>query len=229
VLSIMKEQNLRSGDTERLYELRKRMVRKQILARGITDPLVLRAMEKVPRHRFVDERMESYAYDDSPVPIGEGQTISQPFIVAYMTAALELQGGEKVLEVGTGSGYQAAVLAEIVKEVYTIEINPNLAIEVAQRFKKMGYTNIHLRCGDGYEGWPEAAPFDGILVTAAPDHIPPKLVEQLRPGGKMVLPVGETDQELIVVHKHEDGTVTKEPRIPVRFVPMLRQAENRDE
>ncbi len=229
MLSVMRESHLRLGDTEELKERRRRMVRKQILARGVTDPAVLRAMEEVPRHRFVEERFEGYAYDDSPVPIPEGQTISQPFIVAYMTAALELKGNEKVLEVGTGSGYQAAVLAEIVREVYTIEINPNLAIEAAQRFKKMGYTNIFLKCGDGYQGWPEAAPFDGILVTAAPDHIPPRLIEQLRPGGKMVIPVGDDDQELLVVYKREDGSIHKEARIPVRFVPMLRQAENSDE
>ncbi|RMF68161.1 MAG: protein-L-isoaspartate(D-aspartate) O-methyltransferase [Calditrichaeota bacterium] len=205
------------------------MIKDQIIARGVRDPLVLAAVDKVPRHRFVDENLESSAYDDTPLPIGEGQTISQPFIVAYMTAALDLHGGEKVLEVGTGSGYQAAVLAEIVDHVYTIEINEDLAIEAARRLKKLGYDNVTLRFGDGYVGWPEHAPFDGIVVTAAPNHIPKALVEQLGPGAKLVIPVGDANQELIVVTKREDGTVTQESRIPVRFVPMLREPENKNE
>ncbi|NIR51429.1 protein-L-isoaspartate(D-aspartate) O-methyltransferase [candidate division KSB1 bacterium] len=204
------------------------MIQRQIVARGVVDPLVIKAIENVPRHRFVDERLEKLAYDDSPLPIGDNQTISQPFIVAYMTAALELKGGEKVLEVGTGSGYQAAVLAELADQVYTIEVNENLAIEVAGRLKKLGYYNVSLKCDNGYQGWPEYAPFDGIIVTAAPDHIPEPLLEQLKPGKKMIIPVGQASQELLVVSKQSDGSIRKEARIAVRFVPMIDETENRD-
>ncbi|MFQ5769225.1 MAG: protein-L-isoaspartate(D-aspartate) O-methyltransferase [bacterium] len=222
------ENNLKYGDTTDHYEIRKRMIQQQVGARGVKDLLVLKAMKKVPRHRFVDEQLEYVAYDDTPLPIGDEQTISQPFIVAYMTAALELQGGEKILEVGTGSGYQAAILAEIVEHVYTIEINENLAIEVSRRLKKMGYENITLKFGDGYKGWPEQAPFDGIIVTAAPDHIPQTLLAQLNTGGKMVIPVGVVDQDLMVVSKLPDGAIKKESRIPVRFVPMIGESEKRE-
>ncbi|MFQ5707349.1 MAG: protein-L-isoaspartate(D-aspartate) O-methyltransferase [bacterium] len=224
----LQELDLKPGDTKRYFHLRKRMIEEQIRARGVRIPFVLRGIERVPRHRFVDESLELQAYDDSPLPISEGQTISQPFIVAYMTAALKLSHDSKVLEVGTGSGYQAAVLAELVEQVYTIEINANLAIEASRRFKKLGYYNINLRYGDGYKGWPEEAPFDGIVVTAAPDHIPKPLVEQLAPGGKMVIPVGEKSQELLVISKSFDGSVKKESRIPVKFVPMTGEAEKRE-
>ncbi len=216
---------LKPGDSHRYLQQRKKMIKEQIISRGVRSSRVLKAIESVPRHRFVDEGSEGNAYDDTPLPIGESQTISQPFIVAYMTAALDLRGGEKVLEVGTGSGYQAAVLAELVNEVYSIEINENLIIEVALRLKKMGIGNIDLRFGDGYQGWQEEAPFDCIVVTAAPDHIPPSLVEQLRVGGRMVIPVGDSEQELVLVTKRQDGTYHRESRIPVRFVPMLRQTE----
>lgn len=219
---------LKFGDTPQHLESRRKMIREQIVARGIKDEAVLRAIDAVPRHRFVDESLEKAAYDDTPLPIIENQTISQPFIVAYMTAALELKGDERILEVGTGSGYQAAVLAEIVDEVYTVEINANLAIEVALRLKKMKYDNVHLKVGDGYKGWPEAAPFDGIIVTAAPKNIPQKLVDQLTRNGKMVVPVGDADQELLVVTRLPDGTLRKESRIPVRFVPMIRETEKND-
>lgn len=221
------EPYLKIGDTLEFYKQRQKMIRDQILSRGVTDALVIQALERVPRHRFVGERIERAAYDDTPLPISDGQTISQPFIVAYMTAALELRGGEKILEVGTGSGYQAAVLAEIVEQVYTIEINENLAIEAARRFKKMGYDNITLKCGDGYKGWPEHAPFDGIVVTAAPDHVPQSLVEQLRIGGRMIIPVGGVNQDLLVIFKQPDGAIKKESRIPVRFVPMLGEADKK--
>jgi protein-L-isoaspartate(D-aspartate) O-methyltransferase len=215
------------GDTQEHFQARKNMIRDQILVRDVRNSTVIRSMAAVPRHRFVSEDLEGKAVDDTPLPIGEDQTISQPYIVAYMTAALELESGDRVLEVGTGSGYQAAVLSEIAAEVYTIEINENLAIEVAARFKKMNYDNIHLRFGDGYKGWPEQAPFDGIIVTAAPNHIPQRLIEQLRVGAKLVIPVGESEQELVVVTKLSDGTIKRESRIPVRFVPMIREAEKK--
>jgi protein-L-isoaspartate(D-aspartate) O-methyltransferase len=221
LIDTLTENNLKIGDTPELYKQRQKMIRDQILSRGIADALVIQALERVPRHRFVSERIERSAHDDTPLPISDGQTISQPFIVAYMTAALELRGGEKILEVGTGSGYQAAVLAEIVDQVCTVEINANLAIEVSRRFKKMGYDNIALKFGDGYKGWPEHAPFDGIVVTAAPDHVPQRLVEQLRIGGRMIIPVGDVNQDLLVIFKQPDGSIKKESRIPVRFVPML--------
>ncbi|MFQ5602898.1 MAG: protein-L-isoaspartate(D-aspartate) O-methyltransferase [bacterium] len=221
------ESHLKYGDTASHFEFRKKMIKEQIWSRGIKDFLVLKALKSVPRHRFVDEQLESVAYDDTPLPIGCDQTISQPFIVAYMTAALGLKGGEKVLEIGTGSGYQAAVLAEIANWVYTIEINENLTIEVARRLKKLGYHNISLKFGDGYKGWPEQAPFDGIIVTAAPDHVPQTLLDQLKPSAKLVIPVGEQDQELLVVTKFHDGNFKTESRIPVRFVPMLGKAEKK--
>jgi len=228
VFEFKKNIGLKPGDTFAHLEVRKEMIRNQIIAKGVKDPAVLKALEKVPRHRFVNESLEKSAYGDAPLPIGEGQTISQPFIVAYMTAALELKGGEKVLEVGAGSGYQAAVLSEIVDHVYTIEINDNLAIDVSMRLKKMGCNNVSIKFGNGYKGWPEHAPFDGIIVTAAPDTIPQSLIEQLKIGGKMVIPVGKANQDLIVVTKFPDGSVEKESRIPVRFVSMIREAEKEE-
>jgi len=204
------------------------MIKEQILSRGVRDSGVLRAIEATPRHRFVDEHQENAAYTDTPLPIGENQTISQPFIVAYMTAALELKGNERILEVGTGSGYQAAVLSELVREVCTMEINENLAIEVALRLKRMAITNVKVRFGNGYKGLPEESPFDGIVVTAAPNHIPQQLVDQLKIGGKMIIPVGESEQELLLVTKREDGSYDKESRIPVRFVPMIREPEGKN-
>ncbi len=202
--------------------LRQRMVEEQIVARGIQDPLVLQAMRKVPRHLFVS--LQKFAYTDQPLPIGEGQTISQPYVVALMTELLSLKGGEKVLEVGTGSGYQAAVLAEIAKEVYTIEILEPLATSARNRLKERGYKNIRVKWGDGYQGWEEYAPYNGIVVTAAPDHIPQSLVEQLNVGGKMVIPVGDLYQELLLLIKTEEG-IQKESIIPVRFVPMTGETE----
>jgi len=202
------------------------MVREQIEARGVKDSLVLAAMRKVPRHLFVPERYRGEAYADHPLPIGHGQTISQPYIVAYMTEALGLKGNEKVLEIGTGSGYQAAVLAEIVDSVFTIEIIPELARSAEQRLKNLGYRNVFVRCGDGYKGWPEHAPFDAIIVTAAPDHIPQPLVNQLKGGGRMVIPVGSMFQELVLVVKRKEG-IEKHPLLPVRFVPMTGEAKKR--
>jgi protein-L-isoaspartate(D-aspartate) O-methyltransferase len=204
-------------------ELRRQMVDDQLRARGITDPLVLAAMLKVPRHLFVPSGIVNSAYEDTALPLTHGQTISQPFIVAYMTQALELKGGEKVLEIGTGSGYQAAVLAEIVKEVYTIEILPELAKRAEEVLTSLGYKNIHFRTGDGYLGWPEYAPFDAIIVTAAPDHVPQPLVDQLKRGGRMIIPLGRIDQKLLVIEKGDTG-ITRRSTIPVRFVPMTGKA-----
>ncbi len=206
-------------------EARERMVREQIAARDIRDPQVLAAMRKVPRHLFVPADVQQFAYIDSPLPIGLGQTISQPYIVAFMSQALELKPQDRVLEIGTGSGYQAAVLAELVKEVYTIEIVEPLAREAEARLKRLGYTNIHLRVGDGYRGWKEAAPFDAIMLTAAPDHIPQPLIDQLREGGRLILPLGRGDQDLVRLRRTPQG-IRREILLPVRFVPMTGEAEN---
>jgi len=213
------------GEEKKFQKLRDQMVEEQIIGRGVRDPKVIEAMQKVPRHKYVPENLQSLAYDDTPLPIGEGQTISQPYIVAYMTEALELKGGEKVLEVGTGSGYQAAVLAEIAKEVYSIEIIESLALSADERLKRLRYRNIQVRHGDGYQGWPEHAPFDAIIVTAAADHIPQPLVDQLKVGGRMVIPLGEWYQELVLIKKRPDGTIEKHHLIPVRFVPMTGETE----
>lgn len=202
---------------------RVRMVDEQLVARGIRDERVLAAMRRVPRHRFVPDAHRDEAYGDFPLPIGYGQTISQPYIVAFMTEALRVAPGSKVLEIGTGSGYQAAVLAELAGEVHTIEIVSPLAARAAALLRELGYTNVHVRDGDGYLGWPEAAPFDGVMVTAAPDHVPPPLVEQLRPGGRLVIPVGVVEQDLIVYTKQPDGRLREEERLPVRFVPLTRR------
>ncbi|MBI1978227.1 MAG: protein-L-isoaspartate(D-aspartate) O-methyltransferase [Candidatus Omnitrophica bacterium] len=212
-----------------MEKARESMVREQIEARGVKNPLVLQAMKKVERHKFVPPLFRPLAYRDGPLPIGEDQTISQPYIVALMTELLDLSAEARVLEVGTGSGYQAAVLSEIVKEVYTIEIIPSLAESAAERLKELGYQNVFVRAGDGYLGWPERAPFDGIIVTAAPDEIPKPLLDQLKVGGKMVIPVGNyPDQTLYLVQKQEKGFNQQEV-IPVRFVPMtgLAQEENK--
>lgn len=215
----------KTGD-EIFEKQRDAMVVTQIESRGVKDSLVLAAMRKVPRHLFVPENLLDVAHSDGPLPIGEAQTISQPYIVALMTELLDLKVGAKVLEIGTGSGYQAAILAEIASEVYTIEIIENLADRAESALRSMGYQNITVRCGDGYQGWEEHAPFDGIMVTAAPDHIPQPLVDQLKMGARLVIPVGDMFQELIVVTRTEKGIV-KQGVIPVRFVPMTGEAERR--
>jgi protein-L-isoaspartate(D-aspartate) O-methyltransferase len=213
------------GDFGRATE-REAMVERQIAARGVDDPGVLAALRAVPRHVFVPLDAAPFAYDDRPLPIGHGQTISQPFVVAFMTAAAGLDPGDRVLEVGTGSGYQAAVLAEIVGEVWTIEILAPLAEGAERALRETGYERVHVRTGDGYRGWPEEAPFDAIVVTAAPDHVPEPLLEQLAPGGRLVIPVGGPQQEILRITRTADG-FERESLLPVLFVPMTGEAEER--
>jgi protein-L-isoaspartate(D-aspartate) O-methyltransferase len=201
---------------------RREMVEMQLKGRDISDVRVLAAMGRVPRHRFVPEPLKFQAYGDHPLPIGSGQTISQPYIVALMTQWAEVKPGEKVLEVGTGSGYQAAVLAEITDQVWSIELLPELAKAAAARLQETGYDKVRLRTGDGYRGWPKAAPFDAILVTAAAPQVPPDLVRQLKEGGRLVIPLGPSgwEQELIR-YRLKEGKLQAEARLPVRFVPLV--------
>jgi protein-L-isoaspartate(D-aspartate) O-methyltransferase len=213
--SMCGSKNERNDDFELL---RLRMVHEQIAARDIRDPGVLDAMRKVPRHEFVPKNIQAQAYGDFPLSIGHEQTISQPYIVAYMTEALRIKKGDKVLEIGTGSGYQAAVLAEMGARVYSIEIIEPLAILAKKTLSKLGY-KVHVKVGDGYDGWPEEAPFDGIIVTAAPPEIPRPLIRQLKEGARLVVPVGQYIQNLKVLKKSK-GKLIKEATLPVRFVPM---------
>ena len=201
------------------------MVQEQLGPRGIHDERVLAAVGKVPREEFVPENLRAQAYADEALPIGHDQTISQPFIVAYMTEQLRPKPSDRVLEIGTGSGYQAAVLAELVKEVYTIEIVEPLAKDASGRLTRLGYKNAHVKIGDGYAGWPEAAPFDAIIVTCAPDKVPQPLAAQLKDGGRMVVPVGTgLDQQLYLLEK-KNGEVDQRAILPVRFVPMAGEAQ----
>jgi protein-L-isoaspartate(D-aspartate) O-methyltransferase len=206
---------------------RQQMVAEQIRARGVTSPQVLAAMEQVPRHLFVPESERDQAYEDHPLPIGGGQTISQPYVVALMTALLDLTPRSRVLEIGTGSGYQAAVLSRLAAEVYTIEIVPALGERARDTLARLGYGNVRVRLGDGYRGWPEAAPFDAIVLTAAPHSVPPPLIAQLKPGGRLVVPVGGFDQDLMVLTKAPDGSIKQEKVLPVRFVPMTGEAQSK--
>ncbi len=200
---------------------RVRMVQEQLRARGIREEKVLAAITRVPRHEFVDPPFRHLAYDDTPLPIGFDQTISQPYIVGYMTEAAKISPEEKVLEIGTGSGYQAAILAELAREVYTIEIIPELANRARNRLRELGLTNVQVRAGDGYAGWKEHAPFDAILVTAAPDHVPRALVDQLAVNGRMIIPVGAGEQQMRVLTKTVAGVI-EETTMQVRFVPLVR-------
>src|SRR5256886_15380267 len=203
---------------------RERMVKEQIVMRGVVEERVLAAMRKVPREEFVPAEFRAESYTDRPLPIGYDQTISQPFIVAFMTEALRLAPGDRVLEIGTGSGYQAAILAELVAEVYSIEIIEPLAKTAEATLERLGYKNVHVKAGDGYKGWPEHAPFDAVTVTCAPDHVPQPLIDQLKEGGRMIIPVGGFgDQELYLLQK-KNGELQRRAVLPVRFVPMTGEA-----
>ena len=216
------------AEQDQYLKARERMVQKDLKGRDITDTKVLSVMGKVKRHLFVEKNLRDVAYNDYPLSIGEGQTISQPYIVALMTQSLNLKPTDKVLEIGTGSAYQAAVLAELVEKVYSIEINKELADKAAIRLKELGYTNVTVKQGDGYFGWPEQAPFDAIIVTCAPDHIPPKLTEQLNEGGRLIIPVGSIQlyQYLILVTK-VNGKLKQKKITGVRFVPMTGEAQKK--
>jgi protein-L-isoaspartate(D-aspartate) O-methyltransferase len=213
------EQSATQHVSDEEYAKQRRQLVEQLRAEGIQNQGVLDALLKVPRHRFVPPSHRHLAYRNHPLPIGQDQTISQPFIVGYMTEAAEIASGEKVLEIGTGSGYQAAVLAELAKEVYTIEIIPELAASARTLLREMGYKNLQVKTGNGYEGWVEHAPFDAIVVTAAPDEVPKALIEQLAVRGKMVIPVGKSFQQMVIITRTESGVVERRT-IPVAFVPM---------
>jgi protein-L-isoaspartate(D-aspartate) O-methyltransferase len=214
-----------SEEEVRFRKARRDMVEHHFRRRDITDQRVLEVMERIPRHLYVPENLQDSAYADRPLPIGRGQTISQPYIVALMTQLANPQADSRALDVGTGSGYQAAVLGELCKEVYSIEIVEDLAQQAADRLARLGYQNVHVRAGDGYQGWPEHAPFDLIIVAAAPAHVPQPLIEQLAPGGRMIIPVGRFQQDLMVIEKLQDGTVRQWSEIPVAFVPMTGEAQ----
>jgi protein-L-isoaspartate(D-aspartate) O-methyltransferase len=222
-----KNETQQSSGTEAgvFVQMRERMVRMQLERRDIVDARVLEAMRAVPRHEFVPENMIPMAYNDSALPIDMGQTISQPYIVAFMTQALKLEGTERVLEIGTGSGYQAAVLAEIVPEVYSIEIIPELLEQADEVLKRLGYENVTTKAGDGYLGWPEHAPFDRIMLTAAPRKVPQPLLDQLKVGGILIAPVGGLNQEL-EIHEKGEKDITRRSILPVRFVPMTGKAKD---
>jgi len=209
------------SESLRLSEERKKMVAEQIVSRGLKDPLVLAAMRMVPRHEFVPADVKESAYRDAPLPIGREQTISQPYIVALMTEALKLEGGEKVLEIGTGSGYQAAVLAEIAGSVHTVEFSEDIARDAAERLARLGYHDVTVHQGNGYEGWPTEAPYDAIVVTAAPEAVPTALLNQLAPGGRLVIPVGRRSQMLQQWVREGERGFESRNLIPVQFVPML--------
>ena len=203
------------------------MVQQQLVVRGINNEGVLAAMGKVPREEFVPLELRTETYEDGPLPIGHGQTISQPYIVAFMTQQLQPKPSDRVLEIGTGSGYQAAILAELVKEIYSVEIVEPLAKSAEATLARLGYTNIHIKAGDGYKGWPEEAPFDAIIVTCAPDEVPQPLVDQLKDGGRMVIPVGERFAQQLYLLEKKNGQLKESVTLPVRFVPMMRSGSEK--
>jgi protein-L-isoaspartate(D-aspartate) O-methyltransferase len=225
LMSFLFAQGCVAADEESYAQAREAMVREQIEARGVKDARVLNAMRKVARHLFVPEAERPHAYRDTPLPIGEGQTISQPYIVALMTQLARPQPTDRVLEIGTGSGYQAAVLAELAGHVYTIELETTLARSAERVLTAQGYRNVTVRAGDGYAGWQEVAPFDAIVVTAAPDHVPQPLIDQLKPGGRIVIPIGPVfaTQELRILEKDAAGKITTRDVTAVRFVPLRRE------
>lgn len=222
---LLSQQSNQMGGAD--YEKKRMALVEHLRRQGIKDEAVLKAMLKVPRHLFVPESHRHLSYEDMALPIGEGQTISQPFVVAFMTQALELKPTDKVLEIGTGSGYQAAILAELAKEVYTIEIIPTLAKRAEETLQKLGYKNVKIKVGDGYFGWKEHAPFDAIIVTCAPEDVPQPLIEQLKDGGRMVIPVGKRYVQQLYVLRKEGGKVVKKAVLDVLFVPMLGEAGKR--
>lgn len=201
------------------------MVQRQLIPRGINDPRVLAAMAKVPREEFVAPESRTASYEDGPLPIGYDQTISQPYVVAFMTEQLRPQPGDRVLEVGTGSGYQAAILAELVSDVYSIEIVEPLAKNAENTLQRLGYKNVHVKVGDGYKGWPESGPFDAIIVTCAPDKVPQPLVDQLKEDGRMVIPVGDRFAQQLYLLEKKNGQLKQSATLPVRFVPMAREGQ----
>lgn len=211
---------------DELAERRNAMVTQQIENRGIRDARVLTAMRQIPRHEFVPEEFRDSAYQDRPLGIGYGQTISQPYIVAFMTEQLAPKPKDRILEVGTGSGYQAAILSKLVAEVYSIEIVPELAEQAGEILKKLGLANVHTKAGDGYQGWGEHEPFDGIIVTCAPDHVPSPLVRQLKEGGRMIIPVGDHGDQSLYLLEKRGGKIERKAVLPVRFVPMTGKAQN---
>ena len=224
-LALQKSPETVSASADEYQQAREQFVHEEIESRGIRDARVLAAMRRVPRHLFVSPDQQKVAYQDSPLFIGYQQTISEPYLVAFMTEALELKPHDRVLEIGTGSGYQAAILAELTDVVYTIEIVEPLAKSAEERLRRLGYSNVHVRAGDGYRGWPEAAPFDAIILTAAPPQsVPPPLIDQLREGGRLVAPVGGSEQDLTRIRRTAKGT-TEEVLLPVRFVPMTGEAQ----
>jgi protein-L-isoaspartate(D-aspartate) O-methyltransferase len=216
------------GDSPRAFDpmqSRTTMIEEQLVARGIADARVLAAIRAVPRHEFVPADLRERAYEDRPLPIGDGQTISQPYIVAFMTEQLQLKPTDRVLEIGTGSGYQAAVLGKLVTAVYSIEIVERLARKAATDLERLGFTNVHVRAGDGYQGWPDVAPFDAVIVTCAPDHVPEPLVRQLREGGRMIIPVGDRNGQRLHLLEKRGGAVEQRAVLPVMFVPMTGESE----
>ncbi len=221
------EKEARVNDDAEMWRRLNAMVDSQIEGRGVSDPATLAAMRKVPRWEFVPASIKDRAFEDNPLAIGEGQTISQPYIVAYMTEALKLEADDKVLEVGTGSGYQAAVLGVIAADVYTIEIVPPLAEDARATLERLGYDNVHVLVGDGYRGWPEEAPFDAIIVTCAPDHVPQPLLDQLGDGGRLVLPLGGRYPQMLKRYTRRGDTFEEENLEPVLFVPMTGEAQEK--